>query len=319
MDPLSHITWILAPMDGITDRCYRNAWMEVFGAYSRMRWAVSPFVTLVRGEAVKPSHLVDLWPQHNRMEIEPQILGNETEFFPPMAKALEDMGYISVNWNLGCPMKRVAHKRRGSGLLPYPQMIDAFLDKAFSTGTIGISVKIRLGYYKKEEIYPVMEVLNRYPLRYVAVHPRIGTQLYGGQVDWDALEEARALCRHPLVHSGDIDSVGRAEAFARRFPGISRVMIGRGVIADPFLPCRLCGERFSEESQRSLFAGFVAALLRHYTESDYPESTVLQRQKMFWSRFSGAFVPQEGFDTVKRTESLAQYRQACKKLFDKDF
>lgn len=315
MYPLSHITWILAPMDGITDHCYRNAWLEVFGKYSRMRRAVSPFVTLVRGEAVKPSHLADLWPCNNRMEVEPQILGNEAEFFPPMASALSDMGYSSVNWNLGCPMKRVAHKQRGSGLLSYPERIDAFLEKAFSSTAMGISVKIRLGYYRKEEIYPVLEVLNRYPLRYVALHPRIGTQLYGGQADWEAEEEVLALLRHPLVHSGDIGNVGQAQAFARRFPGINRIMIGRGVISDPFLPCRLCGTEFGEEQEKQLFADFVAALWRHYTASAYPETTVLQRQKMFWSRFSGNFVPSGGFEAVKRTATAAAYRQVCRELW----
>ena len=317
MDPLSKLTWILAPMDGITDCYYRNAWVEVLGKYSRMRKAVSPFVTLVRGTAVKSSHLSDLLPQNNRMEVEPQILGNEADFFPPMAAALSDLGYTSVNWNLGCPVKRVAHKRRGSGMLPYPDLIDAFLEKAFSTASIGISVKIRLGYRSREEIYAVMEVLNRYPLRYVALHPRVGVQLYGGQVDWAAEQEVISLSRHTMVHSGNIHSVQAAKEFTQKFPEIERIMLGRGVIADPFLPCRLSGSEFEEGQEKKLFANFVAALLRSYSLSDYPESTVLQRQKMFWSRFSGRSVPQGGFDAVKRTQSLAQYRQVCRTLFDR--
>lgn len=312
MQSLSRITWILAPMDGITDHCYRNAWLQVFGPYSRMRKAVSPFVTLVRGQAVSPSHLADLWPRNNRMDVEPQILGNEIELLPSMASALSDMGYDSVNWNLGCPMSRVARKRRGSGLLPFPDAIDAFLEKAFACTNLAISVKIRLGYYGKDEIYPVMEVLNRYPLRYVALHPRIGTQLYGGTVDWESIDQVRSLSRHALVHSGDIDGVEKALWFAGRFPYVSQVMIGRGVIADPFLPCLLCGAAFTQKEQRELFSDFVSALLENYLRSGIPENTVLQRQKMFWSRFSGHFVPAGAFDQVKRTVSLEQYRQVCK-------
>lgn len=317
MHPLPHITWILAPMDGITDYCYRNAWLEVFGPYSRMREAVSPFVTLVRGTVVKPSHLFDLWPQNNQMTVEPQFLGNEAEFFPPMAAALSDMGYTSLNWNLGCPMKRVAQKRRGSGLLPYPESIDAFLEKAFLSSPLALSVKLRLGYYSREEIYPVMEVLNRYPLRYIAVHPRIGTQMYAGVPDWDAMEEVLTLSKHPLVYSGDIHSLETAENFVRRFPGIDRIMIGRGVVSDPFLPCCLCGTALEADRKKELFASFVSALLRNYTESRYPEKTVLQRQKMFWSRFQGDFVPRGGFDAVKTLGTLAHYRQVCRILFDR--
>lgn len=313
------ITWILAPMDGITDRCYRNAWMEVFGNYSTMKQAVSPFVTLVRGNTVRKSHLADLFPRYNRMEVEPQILGNEAEYFAPMARALSDMGYTSVNWNLGCPMRQVAGKRRGSGMLPYPEMIESFLNRVLPGSPLALSVKIRLGYFAKEEVFPVIEVLNRFPLKYVAIHPRIGKQLYTGEVDWDTLEEALGLLKHECVYSGDINSEERAQAFYRRFPAVSRIMLGRGVIADPFLPCRLSGTIFSAEEEKRIFARFTAVLFRNYREAGLPERTVLQRQKMFWSRFSGNFVPPNGFGQVKTVVDTAAYQRICLGLFGEDW
>lgn len=293
-------------MDGITDHCYRNAWMETFGPYATMRRAVSPFVTLVRGHTVRPSHLADLLPENNRMQVEPQILGNEAEYFAPMAQALSDMGYTSVNWNLGCPMRQVAGKRRGCGMLPYPEMIDGFLSRVLPSSPIALSVKLRLGYFSKDEIFPVLEVLNRFPLRYVAVHPRIGKQLYTGEADWDMLEKVLPHLRHECVYSGDIDSEEKALAFVARFPSINRIMLGRGVIADPFLPCRLAGTHFTPEEEKRLFARFLWVLLRQYGHT-FPEKTVLQRQKMFWSRFSGNFVPPEGFEKVKRITGMTGY------------
>lgn len=302
-------------MDGITDHCYRNAWIEVFGEYATMKQAVSPFVTLVRGNTVRRSHLEDLLPGNNRMEVEPQILGNEAEYFAPMAQALSDMGYTSVNWNLGCPMRQVAGKRRGSGMLPYPDMIDRFLSHVLPASPIALSVKMRLGYFSKDEIFPVLEVLNRFPLKYVAIHPRIGKQLYTGEADWDSLEEVLPHSSHEWVYSGDISGVEKAFSFAGRFPSIRRIMLGRGVIADPFLPCRLSGKVFSPEEEKRLFARFTAVLLRNYRQASLPEKAVLQRQKMFWSRFSGNFVPSNGFEQVKRITDIAGYTALCAELF----
>lgn len=312
------VEWILAPMDGVTDFPYRNAWMETFQSYSCMHKAVSPFVTLVPGGKVRSSHLRDLFPANNKMEIEPQILGNEEDWFLPMAEALRDLGYASVNWNLGCPVRQVAHKQRGSGLLPYPERIASFLDRVLPASPLALSVKIRLGYRSAREIYPVMEVLNSYPLKYVAIHPRIGVQLYGGQADWDGLESILPLMKHPCVYSGDIDSVGRAECFQRRFPGIREIMLGRGVIADPFLPCRLVGISFSAEDEKLLFRCFVRALLRQYRRAGLPEQTVLQRQKLFWSKFAGTFVPEGAFEQIKRLSSVQEYVRVCGALLGCD-
>lgn len=311
----------MAPMDGVTDCRYRNAWMEVFGRKSKMHKAVSPFVTLVRGDRVKLSHLSDLLPENNRKEwsLEPQFLGNETELFPTMVRALADLGYRSVNWNLGCPMRQVASKQRGSGLLPHPDRIAFFLESAFSVSPLPISVKIRLGYSRPEEVYGVLEVLNAYPLLYVAVHPRTGIQMYGGKADWDWLEKILPSLRHPCVYSGDVDSREKAEALLRRFPRLEGVMLGRGVIADPFLPCVLSGTSFAEEEKKIYFARFLAALLRNYGNGGFPESLVLQRQKLFWSRFRGGFVPEGGFDRVKRMTDISAYGRYCRDVFGENF
>lgn len=307
--------WILAPMDGITDFRFRNAWWKVFSPVSEMKRAVAPFITLVAGQTVRASHLEDVEPENNRMQIEPQILGNETAYFGPMSRALYERGYRSVNWNLGCPMRQVASKGRGSGMLPFPEKIDAFIATVLPESPLRLSVKLRLGYYDKQEIFPVLQVLNQYPLEYVAVHPRTGKQLYEGNADWDSLERVLEKLKAPCVYSGDIDSVEKAEAFMKRFPQVEKIMLGRKVISDPFFPSVLDGKRFSPGEKERMFACFVQALLSAYILSALPEKTVLQRQKLFWSRFSGDFVPCGGFERVKRAADLSEYLGICKILF----
>ncbi len=319
IEELESVEWILAPMDGVTDYPYRNAWMEVFGAYSRMRKAVSPFVSLVPGARVRLSLLKDLFPENNRMEVEPQFLGNEAGYFLPMAEALHSMGYSTLDWNLGCPVRNVARKQRGSGLLPHPDRIASFLEKVLPSSPVALSVKLRLGYASDSEIYPVMDVLNAFPLAYVAVHPRIGLQLYGGKADWDKFERILPVMRHPCVYSGDIDSVETALVFARRFPSVRRVMLGRAVIANPFLPCYLSGFHFTEKEQTRLFARFLAALFRNYRDSGLSGATVLQRQKLFWSKFAGRFVPESAFERIKHFTEEGEYLCFCRETFGEEW
>lgn len=309
------VEWILAPMDGVTDYPYRNAWVETFGAYSTMRLAVSPFVSLVPGGRIRLSHLRDLFPENNRMSVEPQFLGNEAGYFLPMAEALHALGYSSIDWNLGCPVRHVARKQRGSGLLPYPDRIRSFLESVLPSSPLSLSVKLRLGYASGEEIYPVLDVLNSFPLSYVAIHPRTGIQLYGGRADWDAFEALLPRLRHRCVYSGDIDSVAKAEAFCGRFPRIGAIMLGRGVISNPFLPCSLSGFDFGKEEARSLFAAFVQALLFHYQSAGLRGDALLRRQKLFWGQFRGEYVPEGAFGLVKRLDSVEGYVRLCRQWF----
>lgn len=306
-------------MDGVTDHPYRNAWMEVFGSDTRphtgrlMRKAVSPFVSLVQGEKVKRAHLADLLPQNNLMDVEPQVLGNQADAFLVMAKALADLGYRSVNWNLGCPKPQIAAKQRGSGLLPHPDRIDAFLSRVVPASPLPISVKIRLGYRSPDEVFKVVEVLNRYPLAYVAVHPRIGTQLYGGEADWDMFDQVLRLLYAPCIYNGDITDMQKAQAFVSRFGNeeykVNRVMIGRGVIADPFLPGMLAGITYSPSDMLTLFARFVQTLWRNYLACGLRPLSALHRQKLYWSQFRGPFLPPHAFSRIKTLQDPSTYER----------
>lgn len=319
MISLNDMEWILAPMDGVTDYPYRNAWMEVFGNDPRphagqlMRKAVSPFVSLVPGGKVRRSHIADLLPQNNLMDVEPQVLGNDAESFLVMAETLADLGHRSVNWNLGCPKPQIAAKQRGSGLLPYPDRIDAFLNRVVPASPLPLSVKVRLGYRSPDEVFKVIEVLNRYPLAYVAVHPRIGTQLYGGEADWDRFEEIPRLLSAPCTYSGDINTLQKAQQFVSRFgQDVKSVMIGRGVIADPFLPGRLAGLSYSSSDMQILFVRFVQALWRNHLALGLNPLSALQRQKLYWSQFRGPFLPPSAFSHIKTLQDPGIYDRFLK-------
>lgn len=305
--------YLLAPLDGFTDCRYRQAHADTVGGLSQ---AIAPFVVLVPGRRVRASHLRDLWPENNRgMAVEPQILGNEEAYFPAMADALRDLGYTGVNWNLGCPIRSVAAKHRGSGLLAYPMQVDRFLAQAFGCGGLDISVKIRLGYRDRAEIWPLLEVLNRYPLRYVAIHPRTGVQGYGGQPDWDFLETVLPQVKAPVYYSGDIFTVEDARRLQGRFPSLRVCLLGRGVLADPFLPLRLQGHEIDVETGRRQCLALMDRLYENQLAYGIRPQSVLKRMKPYWLRLNRERfgLAEDWLTRMKTVQTLDDYADLIQK------
>lgn len=149
---------------------------------------------------------------------------------------MQSLGYKELNWNLGCPYPMVAKSGMSSGLICNPSKIDEILHRAHNETDILVSMKMGMGYENAEEILEVFPILDNYPLKNIAIHARIGKQLYKGPVDLDAFEKCIGSTKHTLYYNGDITSVSAFKAVEERFPSLDHFMIGRGLIADPFLP-----------------------------------------------------------------------------------
>jgi tRNA-dihydrouridine synthase len=278
---------ILAPLRGVTDAIFRTSFAECFGGVER---AVAPFIATVRGPRVKAKLLKDLLPERNpHLPVVPQILGKDPAEFVVMARALFDLGHETVNWNLGCPYPMVAKKGRGSGMLPYPEQIACFLDTVLAAIPGRLSIKTRLGRFSAAEIDVLMPVFNRYPLTEVIIHPRTGVQMYTGMADLGRFEECFALCRHPVVYNGDIDSAETYQRLAARFQAVSGWMLGRGLIANPFLAEEIKGRRLGEQDRIARFHHFHDLLVARYAGILFGPSHLVQRMKGLWQYFHRAF------------------------------
>ena len=152
----------LAPLRGFTDYIYRNTITRHFDGFDG---ALAPFIPTVTADRFKSSHFEDILPENNpTLTVVPQIIGNHSGDFINLAVRLFDLGYTSVNWNLGCPFPMVTKKNRGSGLLPYPERIDTFLEKTLSSIPNRLSIKTRLGRRTITDIFELLPIFNRYPL-----------------------------------------------------------------------------------------------------------------------------------------------------------
>jgi len=305
----------LAPIRGITDFVFRNTFSKYFSGFDI---AVAPFVTTQ--SRVRSSQIRGLFPENNSgMPLIPQILSKNPDDFVLLAKQFYDMGYETINWNLGCPFPMVANKQRGSGMLPFPDRIDEFLEKSLSRMPNALSVKTRLGYHNADEIFRVMPTFNRYPLTEIIIHPRTGRQMYGGIPDWESFEKCIPLSAHPLVYNGDIVSLETFRELSERFGTISRWMIGRGALADPFLPEAIKNnkERFSDKSE--ILKQFHDELFRGYGEILDGPAHILGRMKGFWHYFALSF----GYSgnllkKIHKSRTVEQYDEAVRRILNTD-
>ncbi len=307
----------LAPLRGFTDAIYRDSFNVLFTGLDVM---MAPFISSVKGPRIKPKLLKDVLPDFNsRNTVIPQILGKSAQEFIVLASALYDIGYQTINWNLGCPYPMVAKKGRGSGLLPYPERIDSFLETVLNAIPNRLSVKVRIGRFQKDEIFELMPVFNRYPLTEIIVHPRTGVQMYEGKVDLEVFRKCASQSAHPVVYNGDIVSLESFQVLKQKMPNISKWMIGRGILANPFLPEMIKSGQGEVESPLKRFREFHDLLLDRYAEKLYGDSHLLQRMKGLWGYLARHLGNGERLlKQIRKSNSMPIYRRIVNGYFEMD-
>ncbi|MBR5028747.1 MAG: tRNA-dihydrouridine synthase family protein [Bacteroidales bacterium] len=279
---------VLAPMQGLTGLPFRRAYYRTFGDV--FDYAISPFISLTHGNlSLADKKISDVLPENNvgSMPVVPQVLGSETQEFVDLANRLYDVGYSEVNWNLGCPMPRVAKKKRGSGLLPFPEKVEEVLDALTTKTSISVSVKMRLGYTSDKEILDLVPVLNHFPLVNVAIHPRIGTDLYQGDLHLQPLHEVLSRLRHKVIFNGDINNPNDVAMVRKEFPGIQDFMIGRGAVSDPLLAVKLVrGENVFDKCR---IITFMNNLYEEIDKLRIPGKSKANKLKEYWGMMCCGF------------------------------
>ena len=304
----------LAPIRGITDCLFRSLFQHHFGGFDQ---AVAPFINPQPRSPFDPRQLRDLQPEENRtLAVVPQFLHSEPEGLLSLAHRLHDIGYTHINWNLGCPAPMVTRKRRGSGLLPYPETILSLLDQILPRLPLQLSIKTRLGLNHKDELATLLPRLNDYPLQEIIIHTRLGKQLYKGSTDPESFSHCLELSRHTLVYNGDITDINTFFALQKQFPTLQRWMIGRGVLADPFLAATIKGEEFSALQRTRMLLAFHQELYEGYSKSLAGPSHLLGRMKQIWFYLAASFPGQQKiWKKIKKAATEEHYLAAVDMAF----
>ena len=309
------ITLLSSPLQGFTDFRFRNAFHKHFGGIDTF---YSPYIKLNGKLVVKGSYERDILPENNTtLEVIPQIITNDAEEFLFVAKYVQQMGYKELNWNLGCPYPMVAKCGMGSGLISNTSQIEHILKRVHNETDIIVSMKMRMGYENPTEILDVFPVLEQYPIKNIAIHARIGKQLYKGGVDLDSFQKCLDTSKQKIYYNGDITSVAKFKELQERFPYIDHWMIGRGLIADPFLPSMIKNNTTEYPKNRfEIFEAFHDEIYQQYDA--YLQGPTPIRMKMlgFWEYFSESFSnPQKTFKKIKKAGNSENYEAAVKEIF----
>lgn len=302
----------MAPVQGITDAPFRNAFMEIFGGVDT---CFTPFVRWEHG-AMRKKDLRDTNPQNNTVRsLVPQLIAASPDEAEALLAVLKDYGYSSVDVNLGCAFPVIAKRHKGCGLLPYPDEVEALMRIVDRHPDISFSVKMRLGYEDADECLRLSDTFNALPLHHVTVHARVGKQQYKGECDREAFRAFAETLRHPLVYNGDIRTLDDIEKLHREFPQLHGVMLGRGLLATPWLPSEYKTDTPLDGADRMLrMRKLHAALLDYYEQHlEGGEHQLLTRMKAFWE-YLLADADRKALKKIHKAQRIAAYTDAVGQL-----
>ena len=312
------VTLLSSPLQGFTDFRFRNAFHKYFGGIDTF---YAPYIRLNGKMVIKNSYQKDLQPENNTtLEVIPQVMTGDADEFLFVVKYIQSLGYKELNWNLGCPYPMVTKQGMGSGLICNPEKIDHILKRAHEETDVVVSMKMRMGYENAEEILDVFPILDSYPLKNIAIHARIGKQLYKGGVDLDAFQRCVESTKHKLYYNGDITTVAKFTEMKVRFPTIDHFMMGRGLIADPFLPSMIKNNTSEYPKDRwKIFSEFHDTIYQQYDEALSGPTPIKMKMQGFWEYFSQATSnPQKAFKKIKKANNPKAYQQAVREILNNE-
>lgn len=306
----------LAPMEGLTTYNFRTAWNRYYGGMDKY------FTPFICNRNMNSRERNDVLPEHNvGMNTVPQILTNKAEEFLELARILAELGYREVNLNLGCPSGTVVSRKRGAGFLSVPGELDAFLDEIFSKCTIPISIKTRIGMTSLGEWSGLLDIFEKYPIAELTIHPRLQAEGYRGTPHTEAYAEAASRLSCPLCYNGDITSKEALDKITDALPGVSAVMVGRGILQDPGLLNKLkaddTGNRDTDPVEHGkTLREFHDAVLEGYVRIMSGDTNTLYKMKDLWTFLSKSFVsPEKQVKKIRKSTDIATYKLAVDALF----
>ena len=222
----------LAPMEDVTDIGFRRL-CKRFGA----KMVYTEFVSaeaLVRDvqSTVRKLNISD-----DERPVGIQIYGRDVDAMVEAARIVEQARPDVIDLNFGCPVKKVAGKGAGAGMLQNIPKLLEITKKVVEAVSLPVTVKTRLGWNHEQLIITTLaEQLQDCGIQALTIHGRTRSQMYTGDADWSLIGEVKRNPRiHiPIIGNGDIHSREEAEAAFDRY-GVDAVMIGRATFGCPWL------------------------------------------------------------------------------------
>ena len=298
--------YYFAPMEGLTDRIYRDIHARFFPGLDRY---YTPFFSPTMHHSLTNKEAREL-----PMAVEtpvctiPQILTKSAEDFLWMANLCAERGYTEVNLNAGCPSGTVTAKGKGAGMLANTEELDHFLEQVFTSSPLPVSVKTRIGVQASEEWPAILEVYNRYPIKELTVHSRVRKAFYAGTVEEDCFRYAVEHSKNPLCYNGDLNTKEDIDRVQKDYPEVEAVMIGRGLIARPDMLS-------TDKADSQKLIAFYDALLEAYLIAFGGSRNAMFRLKEHWHYLLPCFADSEKLGKkLRKTTDLQEYRTISREI-----
>lgn len=287
--PLSSCVIGLSPMDDITDLPFRQLCKE-FGA----NLLITEFIAseALNRDAEKSLRKMRFTEEQRPIGI--QIFGANEEELLRCLEVVEQAGpdFIDINW--GCPVRKVAGKGAGSGILQdIPKMLGV-TTSLVKRAHLPVTVKTRLGYNADSMmITDFAEALQDTGIAALSIHGRTKTQMYSGTADWTMIGAVKnnPRIRIPIFGNGDIVTAAQAVEAKRRY-GVDGILIGRGAIGNPWI-FEQCQRAFRGEPEREItVAERVDVCRRHLLAAvDFKgeRTAIFEMRKHYGAYFKGLF------------------------------
>ena len=220
----------LAPMEDVTDPAFRLL-CKRYGA-DRVYTEFVNADALVR-DVASTTRKLQIHDQERPVSI--QIYGKDPESMADAARIVEEERPDFIDINFGCPVKKVAGKGAGAGLLREPEKMLAITRAVVNAVHLPVTVKTRLGWDAEHKIIvELAEALQDCGIAEIAIHGRTRAQMYTGEADWTLIGEVKNNPRMhiPVIGNGDITSPERAKECFERY-GVDAIMVGRASFGCP--------------------------------------------------------------------------------------
>ena len=219
-----------SPLAGVSDRVFRRL---------VRRWAPDAllFTEMVNATSLELGHgrckVEELAEEQGPIGV--QLFDHRPAAMADAARRAEDAGAFLIDINMGCPVRKIARKGGGSGLIRDPDLASRIIEAVATAVTVPVTVKTRLGWCGSDADPPTWcRQLQDAGAQLLTLHGRTRDQGFKGAADWSAIAAVKQSLTIPLIANGDINSADDAKRCLEQ-TGADGVMVGRGTMGCPWL------------------------------------------------------------------------------------
>jgi nifR3 family TIM-barrel protein len=223
---------LLAPMEDVSDPPFRAVCKDNGADLMYTEFISSE--GLIR-DAIKSKQKLDIYDYERPIGI--QIFGGDEEALALCTKIVDTVNPDLIDINFGCPVKKVAMKGAGAGVLKDLDLMVRLTEAVVKSTNLPVTVKTRLGWDENSKnIREVAVRLQDVGIKALAIHGRTRMQMYKGEADWTMIGEVKndPRIQIPIFGNGDINSPEKAVEYKNKY-GVDGIMIGRAAIGYPWI------------------------------------------------------------------------------------